>query len=70
MPILIDNEEREPAGKMECYKCKNMTNHEKCKAFEYIPDDIWFGKVLHRTPYPGDNGIQFEVLNVLKGIYE
>lgn len=43
-----------------CYYCRHSTNHKVCKAFGAIPDDIWFGKVEHTKPYPGDNGIQFE----------
>lgn len=60
MPILIDDDVREHDIPIECYQCKHNTNHEVCKAFERIPDDIWYGKVLHHNPYPGDNGIQSE----------
>ncbi len=32
-----------------------------CAAFpDGIPDAIAYGNNLHLTPYPGDNGIQFE----------
>ncbi len=44
----------------DCYFCKHATNHRVCKAFARIPDDIWYGKVEHTKPYPGDNGILFE----------
>lgn len=34
-----------------------------CAAFSVrIPDEIWFGRNLHRTPYEGDQGIQFTPL--------
>ena len=32
-----------------------------CRAFhDGIPDEIAFGDNEHTTPYPGDNGIQYE----------
>ena len=32
-----------------------------CKAFpEGIPEEIFEGPVSHKTPYPGDHGIQWE----------
>lgn len=38
-----------------------MTERVICKAFpDGIPDEIAYGKNLHITPYPGDNGIQYE----------
>lgn len=45
-----------------CMVCKHRAPRGlKCKAFpDRIPDDIIFGRSLHRTPYPGDRGIQFE----------
>lgn len=36
-------------------------SNPKCNAFpKGIPDEIWQGKNNHRSPYPGDNGIQFQ----------
>lgn len=35
-----------------------------CAAFpDGIPSEISYGDNKHTTPYPGDNGIQFEELN-------
>lgn len=45
---------------IDCYLCQHSTDDRTCKAFDRIPDDIWYGKVDHTKPYPGDNGIQFE----------
>lgn len=45
---------------IDCYFCKHSTNHRVCKAFNRIPDDIWYGRVEHTKPYPGDNGYRFE----------
>ncbi|NPV80734.1 MAG: hypothetical protein HPY52_10740 [Firmicutes bacterium] len=48
-----------------CMVCKHLEREGlKCKAFpDKIPDDIIFGRSLHRDPYPGDHGIQFEAKN-------
>lgn len=44
-----------------CYKCKNFIGNSKCKAFpDKIPDEIIAGIEDHTTPFPGDNGIQYE----------
>lgn len=48
-----------------CSHCKHLIwpyNHlnPQCKAFARIPDEIWNGEHDHHTPFPGDNGIQFE----------
>jgi len=49
-----------------CYFCKNFIgsgmDFRKCHAFpDGIPYAIWVAEHMHQTPYPGDNGIQFEV---------
>ena len=46
--------------------CSNCIHSKRdglrqCKAFfGMIPTDIWVGRNDHTSPYPGDNGIQFE----------
>jgi hypothetical protein len=45
-----------------CATCKRRINPEKCEAFpKGIPMEILTGGHLHRTPYPGDNGLQYKV---------
>ncbi|MCB1157383.1 MAG: hypothetical protein H7A25_22250 [Leptospiraceae bacterium] len=47
-----------------CYDCKHFIDDDStkfhCKAFDGIPTEILLGKNDHTSPYPGDNGIQFE----------
>ena len=46
----------------QCDECTQLTNRHThtCKAFpEGIPPEIWNIEVDHKTPYPGDNGIQY-----------
>ena len=44
-----------------CSFCKHFKSVYKCAAFsDDIPIEIWTGQNDHTTPYPGDNGIQFE----------
>lgn len=51
---------------VKCLECKYLGETTDkfiptCKAFpKGIPDEIFFEKVTHDKPYPGDNGIQFE----------
>jgi hypothetical protein len=43
-----------------CYSCLNYKSGFSCNAFERIPDIILTGYNDHRSPFPGDGGIQFE----------
>ncbi|OQY41839.1 MAG: hypothetical protein B6240_14660 [Desulfobacteraceae bacterium 4572_87] len=51
----------QPDKDILCIGCIFHTGNKKCSVFPSgIPIDIWEGKHDHQTPYPGDNGIQFE----------
>lgn len=40
----------------------------RCKAFPRgIPFEILNGKVMHTKPYPNDNGILFEPVEIVEG---
>jgi len=51
-----------------CLPCKHFnreayseTGKKTCEAFpDGIPGEIWKGDNVHKAPYPGDHGIQFE----------
>jgi hypothetical protein len=59
------------ALEMPCMSCR-FFDHKVleadgfvCKAFpEGIPDEILMSDFDHRTPYPGDNDIQFKPINI------
>jgi hypothetical protein len=45
-----------------CYYCQH-SNGRTCSAFPTrIPDEILDGEYDHRYPFPGDNGIRFQLL--------
>ena len=49
--------------KKPCYDCLHFRDSKagRCDAFpDQIPRKIWSGKSLHREPFPGDRGMQFE----------
>ncbi len=46
----------------DCLSCEHSTDIRECKAFDFIPSEIWLGKFKHNKPYPNDNGIQFEAI--------
>ncbi len=49
-----------------CYNCHYLerSDERRCAAFAKIPLEIWNGKNDHTSAYPGDNGIQFEMIQI------
>lgn len=50
---------------VKCGRCKwfsgYRTGKPRCAAFPLgIPDEIWWGRVDHEQPFPGDRGYRFE----------
>jgi excisionase family DNA binding protein len=47
-----------------CYRCKHLLGSKagRCTAFpDQIPELIWSGKLQHTEPFPGDQGIHFQL---------
>jgi len=56
-----------------CTRCKHFDQNsvfgyrKVCKAFPNgLPAEIWLAENNHTQPYPGDNGIQFEAIEVME----
>ena len=55
-----------------CVGCKHYNQPEwHCRAFPHgIPDPIKRGEHDHRTPFPGDGGLQFEPISPTRTLPE
>lgn len=44
-----------------CRFCNHYQGEQRCQAFPAgIPVILWSGENLHREPYPGDKGVQYQ----------
>ena len=52
-----------------CTACQHLDREKEdshaCSAFpEGIPEEIWTNRYDHHEPYPGDQGVRFELMPV------
>ena len=53
----------------QCTRCEHYRGAWRCDAFpQKIPLDIATGKHDHRKPYPGDNGIRYQLAEEYKEV--
>lgn len=54
-----------------CTACAHLdrtAESQTCAAFpEGIPEEIWTNQHDHHTPYPGDQGVRFELAPIPEG---
>jgi hypothetical protein len=63
--VIIDRGHELSVYSRVCSVCRHLrsASARECDAFpDGIPDPIWTGRHDHRSPYPGDHGIQFAVV--------
>lgn len=53
----------------QCHMCAHWVKRtQTCLAFpDKIPDDLYWDRLDHKKPYPGDKGIQFKLRPDLEG---
>lgn len=66
---LDSSKDKMPAFSEVCSLCKHFDDSKpyarRCAAFkEGIPHAIWLGANKHIQPFPDDNGIRFEKIDV------
>lgn len=49
---------------VQCATCIHYMTRMQCKAFDSIPLEVWFSKVSHADPLPGDRGYQYRLMGV------
>lgn len=71
--LLIDDKWeriRTPSDLCDCFRCKHKIGYNwpyACAAFpDGVPEKLRQPRAKHRTPYPGDHGIQFEPIDKAK----
>jgi len=59
--LINDRSIAEYATSPVCSFCSRLRDGvtRTCDAFINIPDSIWSGKIKHKEPYVGDNGLMF-----------
>lgn len=71
VPTVIDGPRNNPLRSDTCERCTHHRGWKTCAAFPNgIPDALWGAYRGHREPFPGDNGIQFQLVPLPTGPVE